>query len=258
MLPSAHTMDRRIRYWRFMAGVAFILTSGLAMAAAEPPADLARRVAEREAAAQEARGNYTYRQQVVIEEGGPRAGQYRETRDIIFSPAGERTEQLLRAPVNTLKRLVLTPEDFADIREIQPMLITPELLPRYIVRFKGDEDVDGRDCWVLELTPRQLFQGFRMFDGLVWVEKEGLAIVRTYGRAVPEMRTRRNENLFPRFTTLRERVDGEHWFPVLTVADDVLDFRSGPLRMKLTIRYSDYKRFGAESSITFETPPQRD
>lgn len=247
-------MQSVIRYRRLMVYAAFILTSA-PLFAADPPPDLARRIAERELAAQQARAQYTYRQQVVIEEGGPRGGQYRETRDIIFSPTGERTEQLVRAPSNTLKRLILTPEDFADIRDIQPLLITPELLPRYIVRFKGDEDVDGRDCWVLELTPRQLFHGFRMFDGLIWAEKESLSIVRTYGRAVPELRTRTNENLFPRFTTLREPIDGEHWFPALTVADDLLDFRTGPIRMKLNIRYTQYKRFGAESTITFETPP---
>ena len=210
-------------------------------------------MAERELAAQEARSRYMYRQQLVIEEGG--GGQYRETREVIFSPTGERTEKLVRPPTNTLKRLRLTPEDFDDIRQIQPMLLTPDLLPRYLVRFKGEEDVDGRDCWVLELTPRQLFQGFRMFDGLIWADKASYSIVRTHGRAVPELRTRRDENLFPRFTTLREPIGGEHWFPSLTAADDVLDFRTGPLRMKLTIRYTDYRRFEAESKITFE-PPQ--
>jgi len=31
-----------------------------------------------------------------------------------------------------------------------------------------------------------------------------------------------------------------------------LPFRNGPLRVKMTIRYKDYKRFKAESTITFE------
>lgn len=255
MIPTAQSRLSEIKYRRLITGVAFILAS-VPAPAAEPPPDLVRRVAERELAAQQARAQYAYRQHVVIEEGGPRGGQYRETRDVIFSPTGERTEQIVRKPTNTLQRLVLTPEDFDDIRGIQPLLLTPDLLPRYAIRFKGDEDVDGRDCWVLELTPRQLFQGFRMFDGLAWIDKATHSIVRTYGRAVPELRTRRDENLFPRFTTLREPVDGGHWFPVLTVADDILDFRTGPLRMKLTIRYTNYQRFGAESKITFEPPPE--
>ena len=56
------------------------------------------------------------------------------------------------------------------------------------------------------------------------------------------------ENLFPAFTTLREKI-GEHWFPLSTHADDTLDFSTGPIRIKMTIRYRDYKRFGAESKL---------
>jgi hypothetical protein len=62
----------------------------------------------------------------------------------------------------------------------------------------------------------------------------------------------KSENLFPRFTTVRQRIDGQHWFPVATIGDDTLPFRTGPIHMKLSIRYSDYKRFSAESNITFK------
>jgi hypothetical protein len=47
-------------------------------------------------------------------------------------------------------------------------------------------------------------------------------------------------------------VDGGFWFPVTTYADDTLYFRSGPQRIRLVIQYSDYRKFGAESKITFE------
>jgi hypothetical protein len=64
----------------------------------------------------------------------------------------------------------------------------------------------------------------------------------------------KSENLFPRFTTLREAIDGQHRFPVCTYADDTLPFRNGFQRVRMTIRYSGYKRFGAESAIKFEKP----
>jgi hypothetical protein len=32
----------------------------------------------------------------------------------------------------------------------------------------------------------------------------------------------------------------------------VLEFRTGPQRMRLTIRYSNYQRFAANSTITFD------
>ena len=74
-------------------------------------------------------------------------------------------------------------------------------------------------------------------------------------QAVPETRSKtQQENLFPRFSTIWAPVGGEYWFPVHTYADDTLDFRVGPQRIRLTIRYTDYKRFGAETTIEFGEP----
>jgi hypothetical protein len=224
-----------------------------------PPANLARKVAEEETANEIARRDYTYRQSVVIEEldkRGMRSGEYKEVRDIIFSPTHERTEQFIGKPEMRLRRLKLTEEDFRDIREIQPFLFTADQLWAYETRYRGEETVDGMDCYVLQVRPRQILQGQRLFDGMVWVNKKELVIVRTYGQAVPQILSmkREKENLFPHFTTVREKVDGKHWFPVLTYADDILPFRGGPIHMRMTIRYSNYKRFAADSTVTFETP----
>ena len=112
--------------------------------------------------------------------------------------------------------------------------------------------MDGRDCWVLQIRPRQILQGQRLFDGMLWVDKQDFSIVRNEGQAVPQILTTKTENLFPRFTTLRQKVDGDYWFPVETYGDDQLQFRTGPLHMRLVIQYSKYQKFGADSKITFE------
>lgn len=224
--------------------------------AGEPPPDLARRVAEREAETEAERLRYLYRQRVRVSEAA-NLGLYEEWREVIFLPSGQREERLLGPPVNRLKRLIMTPEDFEDIRQIQPMLLTPETLNLYQVRFRGEEQVDGVDCWVLEVQPRQIFAGQRYFEGLLFVEQDQLAVIRIDGKAVPPIYKGGKENLFPRFVTMRKKVDGRHWFPDLTWADDTLPFKSGPLRMRLEIRYEDYRRFGADSSITFSDPPKQ-
>jgi hypothetical protein len=222
--------------------------------AGEPPADLARRVAAREEENEKARSNYAYRQTVEIQEMQPRGGKYREVREVIFSPGGERTERAVGKPQEGLQRLKLTPEDFEDIRNIQPVLLTPETLARYEVKFRGDEIVDGADCWVLEVRPRQIFQGQRYFEGTLWALKSTCDVVRLNGQAVPPIYSKGSENLFPRFTTLRTLIDGKFWFPARTWADDTLPFRTGPLRIRFDIRYEQYQRFGVESTITFEPP----
>jgi hypothetical protein len=236
--------------------IALILTlvaGPLGLRADDPPANLAKLVAHRETETEAERNDYTYRQTVTIEEldnnGGAR-GQYREVRDIIFSPKHERTEQLIGKPQNSLKNLIMTGEDFRDVREIQPLVLTESQLWNYETKLRGEENVDGVDCWVLQVRPRQILEGQRFFDGMLWVDQKEYNIVRMQGQAVPQIRTMKSENLFPRFTTIRKPIDGKHWFPIYTYADDTLQFRTGPQRERLRIAFSDYKRFGAESTFT--------
>ena len=147
----------------------------------------------------------------------------------------------------------MTEEDYRDIREIQPFVLTEEQLWIYERKFRGEEHMDDVDCWVLQVRPRQILAGaaaLRRPD--LGGQEDVFSIVRMEGQAVPQIRTMKSENLFPRFTTLRRPVDGDHWFPVKTYADDTLYFRTGPQRIRLTIRYSNYKKFGAESTVTFE------
>jgi hypothetical protein len=224
-------------------------------AADDAPADLAKRVAQRESDTAQAQANYTYRQSLNVDEFDNRGlivGSYWEVRDIIFSPKQERTEQMVERPFDNLHRIKLSDEDFRDLREVQPFLLTKDQVFMYEMHFRGEESMDGVDCYVMQVKPRQILQGQRLFDGMLWVDKKDYSIVRSEGQAVPQIRTTTSENLFPHFTTLREKVDGNFRFPVTTYGDDTLYFRDGPQRVRMIIRYSQYKKFGAESKITFD------
>ena len=249
--PTPTTARKRPGEYGIAVMIAF---SAFSLGAAEPPANLAKLVAARETSTAEERSHYTYTQSVRLQEldaRGSQAGEYRETREVIFSPTGERTEEFVGKPDMRLKNLVMTPEDFADIRNIQPFVLTADQLWNYDADFKGEEAVEGLTCWVLRLRPKHILSGQRLFDGLIWVKQEDYSVIRSQGKAVPQIVTMKQENLFPQFTTVRKTVNG-FWFPSVTSADDTLHFRSGPIREKLTIRYNDYKRFGADSAITFE------
>jgi hypothetical protein len=244
-----------------------LLVCGILLAcpasADQPPPDLVKRVAARESQTELARASYTYRQSVELAEWdsrGTRGGLYTETRDILFSDQGERRETFSRKPVDSLRFLKMTPEDFADLREVQPALITTERLPLYRARMKGAETVDGIDCWAIALEPRQILDGQRFFEGLIWVTQDDFSIIRTEGKAVPALVRRKNgqreENLFPRFSTVRQRMPEGYWFPAVTLADDDLPFQQGPVRMRLKVGYTQYQRFAADSTIKFDIPPQ--
>lgn len=226
------------------------------LGAEEPPANLARLVAHRESETQAARNEYAYRQTVkVIEmnDRGGQAGEYREIRDVIFSPTKEREENMIGAPQKRLKNLILTDEDFRDIRDIQPFVLVEDFMPIYETKFRGEERMEDIDCWVLQVRPRQILSGQRLFDGIVWVAKSDYSVVRSEGQAVPQILTTKQENLFPRFVTIRKPVNG-FYFPSYTYADDTLHFRTGPLRIKLSIRFEHYQKFGTESTVKFGDP----
>jgi hypothetical protein len=234
--------------------LALALLAAITLAAAErPPKGLTKRVAQNETLIAELRDDFTYRQKVHIKElsqQGGQTGDYFEIRDVLFSPETGSTEEFVKGPRDRLKRISLTEEDFRDIREVQNFLLTADRLWLYRTRFKGSEEIGGIDCWVFDVSPRQILAEMRFFDGLVWVSKEDETIIRMSGKAVPEQRTSTSENLFPRFTTMREKIDGV-WLPVLTFGDDDLTFASGYQRLRIEIEYSNYKRFGAESEIKF-------
>ncbi len=249
---------------RIVRNIALIVASGFLfpwvhVRAADPPPGLLRKIAERETENAQARENYTYRQSVTIQEfndQGLVTGQYHEVRDITFSPTRGRYEQVVEAPRNTLTRIRLTPEDFADIRNIEPFLLTSDKISLYEGQYKGEETVLGVKCFVEYVRPRQILSSQRFFEGTLWVRESDFAVVQSEGQAVPQIETLHEQNLTPHFTTTRYEVDGKWLFPRETYADDTLFFRDWPQRIRITIRYSDYKRFGAESTVTFGDQPQ--
>lgn len=253
-----------MKYGRAVRNMALIVASGwllpsLAVRAAEPPPGFLKKIAARESENAIARENYTYRQSVTVQEfndQGAITGEYHEVRDITFSPNRVRYEQVVERARNTLTRIKLTPEDFADIRNVDPYLLTSDELSYYEAQYKGEETIDGVRCFVEYVRPRQILSKQRFFEGTLWVRESDLAVIRSEGQAVPQIDTLREQNLFPHFTTIRREIDGKWLFPVETYADDTLFFRDWPQRIRIIIRYMDYKKFGAESTVTFgEQPP---
>src|SRR5215472_15681276 len=79
------------------------------------PQEIIQKFAAKELEFAQARNNYTYRQSVKLEEldsgGNPTGGKWEEVDDIIFTPEGKRMEKVIRAPPQTLRNILLTPED---------------------------------------------------------------------------------------------------------------------------------------------------
>ncbi len=222
----------------------------------EPPAmpveQIIQKFAEREAEFKKERDNFTYTQTFVIQtidaDGQP-DGEYRMTSDILFTPAGKRYEKVTDAPTPTLQRIVLSQQDLDDLEHVQPFVLTTTELPKYNVAYVGREQLDELSTYVFDVGPKAIEKNQRYFQGRIWVDDKDLNIVKTDGKAVPDIKKKGQENVFPRFETFRENIEGNFWFPTYTRSNDTLHFSMGDVRIRMTVRYSNYKRFGVTIKI---------
>ncbi|MFZ0594371.1 MAG: hypothetical protein WAM39_28210 [Bryobacteraceae bacterium] len=223
--------------------------------------NIIQKFAEKETEFAQARDQYTFRQETKIveyDDSDQPGGKYQMVSDITFNDQGKRAENVVYAPVNTLQRIIMTPEDEQDLRTVMPFVMTSAEIPEYYIRFLGWQKVDEIGTYVFAVKPKELNKsGKRYFEGEIWVDDRDYQIVKTYGRSTGYLR--RKGQQFPKFETYRENIDGKYWFPTYTYADDVLNFDTGPVRIKEIVQYKDYKKFASRTTITFgdtEAPAQ--
>ena len=243
-----------------MRTLGLVLIAGAALFAgdAEPTQaqidGIIQKFAAHEAEFAKAREAYTYRQTARIQElddAGNTTGRWEIVSDIIFNSDGKRSEHVVRSPVPSLHQLILTPEDLEDLKRVQPFVLTTDQLSKYLIRYLGRQKVDEVGCYVFAVKPVKYEGKQRYFQGEVWVDDRDLQIVKSYGRGVGSANKGGNGQQFPKFETYREQIDGKFWFPTYTIANDTLHFKDMDVRMKQTVKYEDYKRFKADTSITF-------
>jgi hypothetical protein len=220
------------------------------------PEEIIKRFAAKEKEFKEARDHYTYRQSVKVQtmDGSTVDGEYQEVFDVLYDDKGHRIENVVFAPQNSLSRISMSQEDMEDIRHRLPFVLTADELPEYSVLYVGQQQEDELHCYVFDIAPKQIVGKKRYFQGRVWVDDHDFQIVKTYGKTVPDIRKKHGdeENLFPKFTTWREQVDGKYWFPVFTRADDELHFKMGDIHIIEIVKYQDYKRFGSSVKILYQ------
>jgi len=219
------------------------------------PDEIIQRFAAKEKEFKEAYDQYGYREtaKMITPDDG---GQFQEVFDVSFDDRGRRVKNVVFAPLPTLERLTMTREDFDDLENGFPMVLTSDDIGQYSVLYAGQQQEDELHCYVFDIAPKQIEKNKRYFQGRIWVDDHDFQIVKTYGQMVPETRANKKgkgqENLFPKFTTWRQQVDDKYWFPTYTRADDTLHFATGDVRIRETVKYENYRRFGSNVKITYE------
>jgi hypothetical protein len=218
-------------------------------------AEIIKRFATKEKEFRDAREQYTFRQDVKVMtlDGDTPDGNYQQVFDVTFDDKGHKIKNVVFAPQPTLQRIQMTQEDFDDIENRLPFVLTSDEIGEYDILYVGQQKQDELNTYVFDVAPKQIVGKKRYFQGRIWVDDHDFQIVETFGKTVPDIRKKKgNENLFPKFTTWREQIDGQYWFPTYTRAEDTLKFSMGDVKIREIIKYTNYKRFGAKSRITYE------
>ena len=225
------------------------------------PAETARIVkafTTNEGAFREALTSYAFNRSATLNTiglGGNITGTYRRDSYMTFTQAGERFEKIIFFPMPTTDPGLITAEDLEDMGGVNPFALEPSAVDKYNFSYIGNEKIDELNLYVFEVTPKVIPDPkktkLRLFTGRVWVDQDDLLIVKSKGKGVPETKT----NKFPIFETWRENVDGKHWFPSLSIADDELVFDNGSvLKLKVKIKFTNYRVGRSEVRILDDDP----
>lgn len=238
-----------------------IQTSAQNSAKSFTPDEVIRLFTTRESELREIWKEYAYQQESRLQVLGPAdivSGEYYQVSEFVFNDAGQRLEKIIKAPPSTLDRagLTMTQEDKNAFINLQPFALTAEDLPNYNVNFVGKEKLDELNTYVFDVIPKIMsnrrelnrlkdkgIEG-KYFEGRIWVDDVDMMIVKTSGKIVPEFKQR-----FAKFETFRENIDEKFWFPTYTYGNDTLEFDNMRVRVRMVIKYRNYKRFQSDVKL---------
>jgi hypothetical protein len=222
------------------------------------PEQIIQRFAAKEKEVQAIRRQYTFRQNIkvhTVDSDGKVVSEYQQVGDLRYDPKTEWTKTIVFAPQPSL---VASKQDLEDLETRQSFTIGTDELATYKVTYVGQQRLDELHCYAFDVAPKIMEKGRRYFQGRIWVDSQDFQIVKNTGKSVPDIRIQRrkrvDENLFPKFTTWREQIDGKYWFPTFSSSDDTLHFVHEDVHIKETLKFTDYKRADTAGSSASPRP----
>jgi hypothetical protein len=227
-----------------------------------PPEEIIKRFSQKEDQYIAARGGYTYKKTVRLEEFGPDgkpSGQFSLVIEAKPGADGKIYEKTVERPESTLHYLEMGPEDFQSLARMPAYPLVTAQLAKYNLKYLGKELVDEINCYIFQVKPKTVERAHYYFDGIVWVDDAYLEVVKTYGKWVNDLGDMRTATMpFNIFETYRENVDGKFWMPNYMRSDDTLNLKDQNVQVRLVIKWTDYKPVPAATAApaATATPPK--
>src|SRR5260370_25795300 len=131
--------------------------------------EVIKRFAAKEKEFKAARDQYTYRQDVKVMtlDGDTPDGSYQQVFDVTFDDKGRKTKNVVFAPQASLNRIMMTEEDFDDIENRLPFVLTSDEIGEYDILYVGQQKQDELNTYVFDVAPKQIVGKKRYFQGRI-------------------------------------------------------------------------------------------
>jgi hypothetical protein len=207
-----------------------------------PVEEIIRKFAANEDAAKKIYDAYDFVQTIRIEEMTSPGGKFSVTGEVYTRPDGQRFWRIVKPAESTLKLTKYSFEDVRTITTLPAFFLTSDQTANYDFVYAGQQKLDELNTYVFQVKPKQLSRTQRLFQGVVFVDDQDLAIVETYGKFVTEVIEEGAKLPFSLFETYRENFQKKYWLPTYTTSDDFIGGSADDqFQLRLVIRSTDFK-----------------
>jgi len=214
-----------------------------------PPEQIVQAFLARAAECLRAHERYGFKRSMRLQEflpGGDAGGEIIQESVVYLADNGRRYEKMGETSRKSFVAAHVAAEELKTATQIPLFPLLPDQAQYYNFTYKGSQPLDELHTYIFEVKPKRLLAGYRLFQGLVYVDDHDLAIVQMYGRwaALPE-----NEDAgpdarrtpFTMYEIYFENVEGNLWFPTYIRSDAWLQTKGGEDQLRLIVKMTDFK-----------------
>lgn len=221
-----------------------------------PEEEIIKRFATNEDVMKKEYDLYNFTEAIRIEELSDPGGKFVVTGEVYTKPNGERYLRVTKPPESDLKVTDFTLEDVRTIAQLPLFILTTDQIANYTLKYYGQDKLDELNTYIFRVKPKQLSRKFRFFDGVVWVDDQDFAIVKSYGQFVSEIAGNGTKFPFTMFETYRENFQDKYWLPTYVRSDDVVsEQKDAELHLRLVIRDTNFKLNSSPAATSTAMPP---
>lgn len=195
----------------------------------------------------------TLDQSVKVEELASNGGLF-ELEGMQYTKAdGEHYESVVKPPTSNLHYTEFSLEDVKFLAGLKLFFLTTEEMPQYKLSYEGQEKLDEITTYVFRVQPKQLLSK-PLFDGVVWVDNQDFAIVKSYGQFVTDTGVFASSFPFRMYEIYRENLQGHLWLPTYIRSEGEVKTPQGPVPIRLVIRSSNFRPNAPPQAISPSKP----